>query len=559
MTTTLRLLGALALALAVSACSTLPADVAPATAGAAPPPPARPALAVAPAPPAPAAAAPAAIDSPIAALLAARPEVRARIVDPVHPEVPFDLDAPATHADLWQRIRQGYSLPALEDPLVERHERWFASRPDFMDRVVERGERFLFHIVEEVERRGLPLELALLPIVESAFNPLAVSPVQAAGIWQFMPATGRYFDLRQNLFRDERREVLASTEAALDYLTRLHRMFGDWDLALAAYNWGNGNVQRAIRRNRAAGLPTDYRSLRMPAETRNYVPKLRALANIIADPQRFGLTLRPLLNRPYFLAVPIERDIDVDLVVRLADITTEQFQQLNPQFNKPVILAAGTSKVLLPYGNAEAFVRRLASHDGALASWTAWTTPRTLRAADAARLAGVDADLLVRVNRIPPRMLIKSGSTLLVPRAAQQAADVSQRVADNGALRLAPEPAPARRVELRAGRNGETVAAVARRHGVSAANVARWNELPARARFAPGARIVVYLPPRAAATRSAARPAARSASAARATPQRQAAARRAQAPRQTAAAPRPAAPRPAATARPQPRQVAVTR
>ena len=553
----LRLLAVLAAALAVSACSTLPGGVATPVVAAAPQ-----AAPQAAAPASPAAAAASPLAAPAAVAAAPRSAVQPFAIDPVHPELPFDLDAPAAQADLWQRMRQGFTMPDLDGELVERHERWFASRPDFVDRVVERGGRYLFHIVEEVERRGLPMELALLPIVESAFNPLAVSPVQAAGMWQFMPATGRYFDLRQNLFRDERREVLASTEAALDYLSRLHRMFGDWHLALAAYNWGNGNVQRAIRRNRAAGLATDYRSLRMPDETRNYVPKLQALANIVADPQRFGLTLRPLLNRPYFLAVPVERDIDVDLVVRLADITAEQFHQLNPQFNKPVILAAGTSQVLLPYANAETFVRRLARHEGPLASWTAWTTPRTLRAADAARLAGVDADLLVRVNRIPPRMLIRSGSTLLVPRAAQQAADVSQQVADNGAIRLAPEPVPARRVELRAGRQGETVAAVARRHGVSAANVARWNEVSTRARFAPGARIVVYLPPRAAATRSAARPAARpaarSATAARATPQRQAAARRAQPARPTAAARPATTTRQAAPRQPQ-RQVAAAR
>jgi membrane-bound lytic murein transglycosylase D len=373
--------------------------------------------------------------------------------------------------------------------------------------MTQRGGRYLFHIVEEVDRRGLPMELALLPFIESAFNPQALSSARASGIWQFMPATGRHFDLQQNLFRDDRRDVLASTRAALDYLTRLFNMFGDWHLALAAYNWGEGNVQRAIRRNQAAGKPTDYLSLRMPAETRNYVPKLQAVKNIVADPGAFGLALQPLENHPFFLAVPIERDIDVDLVVELAGITGDEFRQLNPQLNKPVILAAGTPRVLLPYDNADAFVRNLAAHRGPLASWTAWTAPRTLRPAEAAKLAGVGESQLVQVNRIPSGMLVKAGSTLLVPRSANRAADVPPQVADNAVIALMPERPALRRVIHRAGPKGDTVAGVAKRFGVSAANVARWNDVSATARFAPGARVVVFVP-QASAAKSPARKAA---------------------------------------------------
>ena len=193
--------------------------------------------------------------------------------------------------------------------------------------MTERGSRYLFHVVEEIDKRGMPTELALLPFIESAFNPQAMSVARASGMWQFMPATGKDFDLKQNLFRDDRRDVLASTRAALDYLQMLHRQFGDWQLALAAYNWGQGSVQRAIDRNLKAGQPADYESLRMPDETRNYVPKLQAVKNIVMQPQAFAITLPALENHPYFLTVPITNDIDVDVAVRLAGISLDEFQR----------------------------------------------------------------------------------------------------------------------------------------------------------------------------------------------------------------------------------------
>ena len=304
-----------------------------------------------------------------------------------------------------------------------------------------RGARYLFHIVEEVERRRLPTELALLPFIESAFNPQALSTAKASGMWQFMPATGRDFSLKQNAFRDDRRSVLASTRAALDYLTRLHAQFGDWHLALAAYNWGEGNVQRAIQRNQRAGLPTGYEDLRMPDETRRYVPKLLAVKNIITQPEAFGLSLPPLENHPYFLTVPIERDIDVAMAARLAGMDEADFAALNPQHNRPVIMAAGTPHILLPYDNAERFLTELDRHKGALASWTAWVAPRTLRTAEAAKLTGMDESRLREINRIPRGMMIRKGSALLVPRHGRHDQDVSERLADSGTLNLQREGA----------------------------------------------------------------------------------------------------------------------
>ena len=414
-------------------------------------------------------------------------------VDPLRPEVPVDLNDRSARTDLWQRIRGGFAIPDLDDGYVRKREYYYASRPEYVQRMTDRGTRYLFHIVDEVQRRGLPTELALLPFIESAFNPEAMSSARASGMWQFMPATGRHFELKQNLFRDDRRDVLASTRAALDYLTRLHGMFGDWHLALAAYNWGEGNVQRAIRANQRAGKATDYSSLAMPAETRDYVPKLQAVKNIVANPAAYTLTLPPLENHPYFLSVPITRDIDVALAARLADLKLDEFKALNPQMNKPVILAAGTPRVLLPYANADTFVKALPAHKGPLATWTAWTAPRTMKPAEAARQTGMSEADLLAVNSIPPRMLVKSGSTLLVPRGKHREADVSSRVADSAMLVLSPEGPALRRVAFRAGKKGDSVASVAKRYRVSTHQVAQWNKVAPEAHFSAGSTVVVYV------------------------------------------------------------------
>ncbi len=417
----------------------------------------------------------------------------------------------AARSDLWVRVRAGLLMADIEGDLVIKWEQYYAGRPDYVQRMTERGGRYLFHIVEEVERRGMPFELALLPFIESAFNPQAMSVASAAGMWQFMPATGKDFDLRQNLFRDDRRDVLASTKAALDYLQELQRQFGDWHLALAAYNWGRGNVQKAIDRNQKAGLPTDYLSLRMPDETRNYVPKLQAVENIILRPEAYSLRLPLLENHPFFLSVPIERDIDVAIASRLAGVSLEQFQQLNPQMNKPVILAAGTPQVLLTYDNANLFLRNLELHRGPLASWTAWVAPRTLKPAEAARELGMPEEQLREANRIPPRMLIKAGSTLLVPRTAKTTVNVAGHIADTAAITLAPDLPPLKRVAFKAGK-GDSVSAVARRYRVSPANVARWNDVGVATRFKPGEQVIVMIAqPAARAARAEKAPARKAA------------------------------------------------
>jgi len=423
--------------------------------------------------------------------------------DPVRPETPVDLQAVPVERDLWARVRRGFAMPDLDNDLVRDKERWYATRPDYVQRMTERSSRYLFHIVEEVERRGMPTELALLPFIESAFNPQAMSSAKASGMWQFIPSTGKHYELTQNIFRDDRRDVLASTRAALDYLQKLYGMFGDWHLALAAYNWGEGSVGRALAKNRKADLPTDYDSLSMPAETRQYVPKLQAVKNLIARPEAFGLVLAPLENHPYFLTVPIQRDIDAVLVARLAGLPIAEFHALNPSLNKPVILASGTPQVLLPYDNADAFLKALPRHRGPLASWTAWVVPKTMKPADAAKQAGMSEATLREVNRIPPRMLIKAGSTLLVPRNDTRHADVSERVADGAAMHLVADAPALRRSTVKA-RRGDSVASIATRYRVSAANVATWNKVSAGTKFAAGQAVVIYTPASAKKARVAA-------------------------------------------------------
>lgn len=479
---------ALSIALLLGACASAPP---PAVQPAAPPPPV-----VAEPPPAPVAA-----PEP-----APPPAVVAEVVDEAappavfYPRIRLDPLTDAERADLWQRLREGYAMPAFEGELVRKWEQWYSSRPDYVARMTERGGRYLFHIVEEVSRRQMPLELALLPFIESAFNPQAMSHARASGMWQFMPGTGRDFELRQNVFRDDRRDVLASTRAALDYLQRLYARFGDWHLALAAYNWGQGNVQRAIDANTRAGLPTGYADLRMPDETRNYVPKLQAVANIVARPADFAVALPPLQNHPFFITLPIEYDMDVALVARLSGLTVEEFQQLNPQLNKPVILAAGTPQVLLPYDNANRFVKALDSHRGPRATWTAWVAPRTLKPAEAARLVGMSEEQLREVNRIPARMMVKAGSTLLVPRSPHVTANVPEHVADNATMAFAPEPRAVRRVIFKVGRQGDSVAAVARRYGVPAEQLAQLNGVAASGRFKAGQVVKVQVPTQTVST-----------------------------------------------------------
>jgi membrane-bound lytic murein transglycosylase D len=301
----------------------------------------------------------------------------------------------------------------------------------------------MFHVVQELEKRGMPTELALLPIIESAFNPQAYSSADAAGMWQFVPGTGRDYDLKQNMFKDERRGVLASTDAALTYLQKLYVMFGDWQLALAAYNWGEGNVQRAIKKNQALGKPTDFESLaaHMPAETRNYVPKLQAVKNIVSNPAQYGVSLPAIDNQPYFTVIDKTSDIDLAVAAQLAELSMDEFKALNPQFNRPVITGGERTKILLPKENAEKFHVNLAQWGEALSSWT---THRITGAKESitslASRFGTTPEVIRQANNIPARTVLKAGSTILVPRtSAKVHTDIADHVIDNAVMAFEAE------------------------------------------------------------------------------------------------------------------------
>ena len=382
--------------------------------------------------------------------------------------------------DVWERIRKGYAIPDLNNPLVATHSTWYTARPDYLQRITQRASRYIFYVVQELEKRNMPTELALLPFIESAFNPQAYSSAKAAGMWQFIPSTGRDYNLKQNVFRDERRDVLASTNAALTYLQRLYGMFGDWQLALAAYNWGEGSVSRAIAKAQAAGRPTDYNSLSayMPAETRNYYPKLQAVKNIIAAPAQYGITLPVVENQPYFVSIKKTRDIDVKLAAQLAELPMEEFKALNPQFNRPVITGSPNTQILLPHSNAEKFKENLSKWTRALSSWTAHkvTAARERIESIAARFK-TTPELIREVNAIPPNMHPKAGSTVLVPKPPTEAdKDIGQDIADNAMLSYEPDEPPRRKITIRAGKR-DTVAGIAARYKVKPEEVRDWNNL----------------------------------------------------------------------------------
>jgi membrane-bound lytic murein transglycosylase D len=383
------------------------------------------------------------------------------------------IDLTSVPSDLWDRMRTGFSMPNLSSPIVQDRQIWYASRPSYVKHMVERSKRYLYYIVEELEKRGMPTELALLPMVESAFNPMAYSRARASGLWQFIPSTGKSYKLEQNSWYDGRRDIVASTNAALDYLEFLYEMHGDWHLALASYNWGENAVARAIEKNRAKGLPTDYLSLTMPNETRYYVPKLQALKNIISNPRSFGVDLEPVPNVPYFVTVEKKRDIDVRLAAKLADMPLAEFLALNPGHNRPVIVANGSPALVLPTGKAELFLANLESHDQPLVSWQSYTLRPGDKLERIAAKSGISLARLKEINGIGRRTKLAPGDQLLLPL---KGASLEPRPAMF-------QPPPAREVRVGARKltytvkYGDTLAKIAQRYKVSTDDLRRWNQI----------------------------------------------------------------------------------
>lgn len=317
--------------------------------------------------------------------------------------------------NLWSRIRSGFQMSAMDTELVRQHEASFVRNPAYIKRVAQRARPYLYHIVQEVERRGMPLEIALLPIVESAFNPTAYSPAAASGLWQFIPSTGRTYGLEQTWWYDGRRDVVAATDAALNYLSYLYSLFGDWELALASYNWGEGAVARSVAKNRAKGLETTFDSLNMPAETRNYVPKLIALRNIVSNPAAYGIELPDIPNTPYFVSISPNRHLDTTLAAQLAGISIDEFTNLNPAYTRQVVASKDSRRILLPIDKADAFIGRLQSYDKPTLSWQAYQAQRGEKLSQIADRYGITLSRLKELNKLSGKMSVASGQILLVP------------------------------------------------------------------------------------------------------------------------------------------------
>jgi membrane-bound lytic murein transglycosylase D len=368
--------------------------------------------------------------------------------------------------DLWERIRSGFAIADLDGTLVLQQQKFYAQRQDQIQRMVERSRRYLFHIVAELERRGLPTELALLPMVESAYNPMAYSRANASGLWQFIPSTGRNYNLGQNWWFDARRDVVASTSAALDYLQSLYDMFGDWHLALAAYNMGENGVQRAIDRNRKRKRGTDYASLPMPRETRRYVPTLQALKNIIANPAAFGVELDPIPDAPYFVTVTLTRDIDLGLAAKLAEMPVEEFVALNPGHNRPVVAAALAPQLVLPSDRAEVFLQNLERHEAPLSSWHTYTFKAGDKLEKLAKEHGISIERLKAINGLPARGNVVIGQQLLLPEKGTAAASEP----------LPPVFSSPARFAAYLVRQGDTWAKIAAAFGVRVGDLKRLND-----------------------------------------------------------------------------------
>ena len=326
---------------------------------------------------------------------------------------------PTNSHDLWDKIRSGFEIPSLNMAEVAAQERYYSKHPEYINRIVSRGSRYLYYIVSEIQRRSMPMELALLPIVESAYNPRAESSARASGIWQFIPSTGKMYGLERTWWYDGRRDIIAATDAALDYLQRLYDTFGDWHLALAAYNWGDGSVKRAQAKNSAQGRPVDYTAIKMPNETRNYVPKLLAIRNIIANPLAFGVKLATIPNQPYFTAVKPERHMDVHIAATLAEISVDELLHLNPGYIRPVIAHKENRKLILPVEKVEIFKKNLAQYDKPLLNWQPYTTKRGESFKSIAEKHGIELEVLRKVNSLPLHEHKARGQALLVPRSHQ--------------------------------------------------------------------------------------------------------------------------------------------
>lgn len=410
----------------------------------------------------------------------------------VYPDYNLSLDkvlidatiAPASKAvfnqdpfnnNLWLRIKAGYDMPTIDSPYTHKYEAYYADRPDYVEQMMLRSSKYLYYVISEVEKRGMPTEIALLPMIESAYNPKAYSRSHAAGIWQFVPATGKHFGLQQNWWKDNRRDVIAATQAALDYLEKLHGMFGSWDLALAAYNAGEGTVGRAIAANKRKGLPTDYQSLKLPLETKQYVPKLQAIKNIVNTPINFGLNIAPIPNEVYFTEIDAPEQIDAKLAAELAEIPLEEFQLLNPSYKRPIIASKrNIHKILLPISAVDRFQDNLNNYDASLISWTVYRAKRGERLSNIAKKFNIRTSSLRKVNSLPHAIKLAQPLHLLVPSSSEKYDKINVAILAN--QKTAFQQLQRRNIKHKI-RRGETLSTIAKRYGTNTKSIMRLNHL----------------------------------------------------------------------------------
>jgi membrane-bound lytic murein transglycosylase D len=383
-----------------------------------------------------------------------------------------ETPGPERVADLFERIRAGFQLSDVDQASINQQLAWYASHPDYLERTFGRSEKYLYYIVTQLEERKMPLELALLPVVESAYEPFGYSRARASGLWQFIPGTGARFGLKQNWWYDGRRDVLESTRAALDYLQFLHDEFnGDWLLAVAAYNSGEVNVHRAIRQNLALNRPTDFWHLKLPRETRAYVPKLLAMRRLVADPEALGLEFTPISNEPYFAMIETGGQIDLKLAAELAGITMDEVVELNPAFNRWATDPDGPHQLLLPVDTGELFRQALAlvpPEERVQLSHHEVKTGETL--STIARQYSVTPAVIKQVNGLSGTEL-RAGQHLVVPT---NGADLHPKVL-MAAARVDGRPGVSRNSRFHVVRRGESLWTIAQAAGMSVDRLAALN------------------------------------------------------------------------------------
>ncbi len=392
---------------------------------------------------------------------------------------------------IWDRLRDGFALSIPDDPRVEHEREWYASHPDYLERVQERARPYMHFILDELHKRNMPAELALLPVVESAFQPFAYSPGQAAGIWQFIPSTADDFGLKRTWWYDARRDVVAATRAALDYLAQLNAQFdGDWPLTLAAYNAGAGNVAKAIERNQRQGLPTDFWSLDLPAETESYVPKLFGVAKLFQDPEAAGLTLMPIPDKPYFTEVDVGGQIDLGIAAQLAGLSLDKLHVLNPGCNRWATDPEGPYELLIPVEQREQFERALADLDpDKRVKWDRYQVRRGDSLPGIARRFQTTVNVLRDMNDLTSNR-VRTGRQLVIPVAT--AADIAYREDNGGTIVAAAAGAPkAARPTTYIVRSGDTLSAIAHNNNVSVHELTAWNGISTKGTLHAGRTLVL--------------------------------------------------------------------